>query len=56
MPPPPQKFVPLKDVDITAVLEGAYATVNVDMVYANPSAQQIECEYEFPLHTDIILS
>ena len=53
---PKIKLVPLKDVEILATLEGGFATVNVDMVYINPSPNPIECRYEFPLEGGAVLS
>ena len=50
------QVVPLKAVDIHAVLSGAQATVNFDMTYTNPGAAPIECTYEFPLEADTLLS
>ena len=46
----------MKDVEILAAIEGGNATVNIDMIYANPSPSPIECIYEFPLEPDTILS
>ena len=49
-------MVPLKEVEITATLEGAYATVQFDMTYVNPSQAPIECTYEFPLEAETLMS
>ena len=49
-------MVPLKEVDVKATLEGAYATVHFDMTYVNPSTSPIECTYEFPLEKETLLS
>ena len=49
-------FVPLKDVDIFATLEGSLATVDFNMTYINPGENPIECTYEFPLEANTLLS
>ena len=49
-------MVPLKRVEVKAVLEGALATVDFDMTYKNSGKNPIECTYEFPLEATMIFS
>ena len=48
--------MPLKDIEVFATLEGAYANVKVDMIYANPTEDSLNCSFEFPLENDTVLS
>ena len=50
-------LVPVKKVDIKCLLSGAIATLNVDLVYLNPSEEDtLETTYEFPLEKGTFLS
>ena len=49
-------MVPLKNVEINAVLSGATAMVNFEMTYANYGTVPMECTYEFPLESETIFS
>ena len=51
------RLTPLKSVEIKAVLEGAIATVAVEMTYVNlREGNPIECTYEFPLQSRTLIS
>ena len=50
------KLLPLKDVFISAKASGAFATVDVNLTYSNPSpSSAIEATYEFPLEKHMIV-
>ena len=52
-----RELVPLKKVDIKAELSGAMATIDMELTYTNPSADNpLECTYVFPLEKTTILS
>ena len=51
-----QVLIPLKEVNIVAVIDGAYATLSVDTIYKNTSDCAMECVYDFPIGSDIMLS
>ena len=49
-------MVPLKEVEVLATLENAYATVQFITSYVNPGTLPIECTYEFPLEEGTLVS
>ena len=50
-------LVPLKKVDVKCLIQGAIATLNVDLVYVNPSEEEtMEATYEFHLEKGTVLS
>ena len=52
-----EELLPLKKVDVKAVITGASATVDIELCYQNPREEQsIEATYEFPLEKQTILS
>ena len=48
--------MPLKDVVISATLEGGLATIDFSMTYTNPRDNPVETTYEFPLDAETLLS
>ena len=49
--------MPLKKVDVDCHISGAIATLNLELVYKNPSeTDTYECSYEFPLSKETVLA
>ena len=50
-------LLPLQEVTINAKIEAGFATVDLELVYINPSTDcALEATYEFPLDKTILLS
>ncbi len=50
-------MLPLKKVNAICEISGSVATLNLDLVYFNPSeTETYECTYEFPLEKKTVLS
>ena len=50
-------MLPLKSVGVTGCLEGQLAIVEIELIYINEDPENpIECTYEFPIDTNIVLS
>ena len=50
------RLLPLKDVFVSAKASGAFAIVDVNLTYINPSqSSAIEATYEFPLEKHMIV-
>ena len=53
----PDGVLPLQKIGIDAKIEGAFATVDLDLIYLNPSPDTtLEACYEFPLEKSTLLS
>ena len=53
----PDGILPLQKVGIDVKIEGAFATVDLDLIYLNPShSSTLEACYEFPLEKTTLLS
>ena len=53
----PDGVLPLQKIGIDAKIEGAFATVDLDLIYLNPSHDTtLEACYEFPLEKTTLLS
>ena len=50
-------LLPLQKVAIDAKVDGAFATINLDLTYLNPSQESaLEATYEFPLDEKTLLA
>ena len=50
-------LLPLKSVNIQGKLSGLFATIDIDLVYVNPSKElALEATYQFPLKPDTALA
>ena len=53
----PDGVLPLQKIGIDAKIEGAFATVDLDLIYLNPSLDTtLEACYEFPLEKTTLLA
>ena len=52
-----ERLLPLQHMNINGTIQGALATLTIDMAYVNPSTEcALETSYEFPLEQNTLFA